>query len=131
VLSDAEALCSRVAILAKGRLVTSGRLSEMLAFQSRGWELEVAGVSDRLLEYLQRGATRLVRIGGDRVSVELPLDPPVDQVLAELRAGGATLVSLNPLRETLEDFFVKEVTHSDAAGVDRGLGGTGPGGGAR
>src|SRR5438876_8810589 len=30
VLSDAEALCSRVAILAKGRLVASGRLSELL-----------------------------------------------------------------------------------------------------
>jgi hypothetical protein len=31
VLSDAEALCSRVAILAKGRLVTTGRLTDMLA----------------------------------------------------------------------------------------------------
>ena len=31
VLSDAEALCSRVAILAKGRLVATGRLTEMLA----------------------------------------------------------------------------------------------------
>src|SRR3989454_1919327 len=30
VLSDAEMLCSRVAILANGRLVTAGRLSEML-----------------------------------------------------------------------------------------------------
>ena len=33
VLSDAEALCSRVAILAKGRLVASGRLTEMRPFQ--------------------------------------------------------------------------------------------------
>src|SRR5580698_10714828 len=35
VLSDAEALCSRVAILAKGRLVATGRLNEMLAFDAR------------------------------------------------------------------------------------------------
>src|ERR1700757_3223602 len=35
VLSDAEALCSNVAILAKGRLVTTGRLTEMLEFQVR------------------------------------------------------------------------------------------------
>ncbi len=33
VLSDAEALCSRVAILAKGKLVAAGRLSDMLDFQ--------------------------------------------------------------------------------------------------
>src|SRR5213594_471082 len=39
VLSDAETLCSRVAILAKGRLVASGHVKDMTAFQSRGWEL--------------------------------------------------------------------------------------------
>src|SRR6187397_660037 len=44
VLSDAEALCSRVAILAKGRLVTTGRLSDMLAFQIQGWELVASHV---------------------------------------------------------------------------------------
>ena len=31
VLSDAEALCSRVAILAKGRLVAAGSLDELTA----------------------------------------------------------------------------------------------------
>ena len=36
VLSDAEALCSRVAILARGRLVASGLLSDMLAFHAHG-----------------------------------------------------------------------------------------------
>src|SRR5258708_8612056 len=49
VLSDAETLCSRVAILAKGRLVASGRLSEMLAFRVRGWELVVANMTAALL----------------------------------------------------------------------------------
>jgi len=33
ILSDAEALCSRVAIVVGGQLVTSGRLSEILAFE--------------------------------------------------------------------------------------------------
>src|SRR5262249_26296338 len=44
VLSDAEALCSRVAVLARGRLVATGRLTEMLAFRARGWELIISGV---------------------------------------------------------------------------------------
>src|SRR5213592_1251321 len=46
VLSDAEALCSRVAILARGRLVATGRLDEMLAFKARGWELVVSGLAE-------------------------------------------------------------------------------------
>src|SRR5205814_3279841 len=55
VLSDAEALCSRVAILAKGRLVAAGKLTEMLAFRARGWELVVAGASEAALGALGDG----------------------------------------------------------------------------
>ncbi len=47
VLSDAEALCSRVAILAKGRLVAGGLLTDMLPFQARGWELVVSACQRR------------------------------------------------------------------------------------
>src|SRR5687768_283898 len=49
VLADAEALCSRVAIVAGGRLVASGRLSEMLAFEVRGWELVMSHVTPEAL----------------------------------------------------------------------------------
>src|SRR6476620_11095042 len=52
VLSDAEALCSRVAILAKGRLVASGALTDILAFNVRGWELVVADMKDEALAKL-------------------------------------------------------------------------------
>ena len=41
-------------------------------------------------------------------------------MLVELTAAGAALVSLNPLRDTLEDFFVKQVTAPDVAARDRG-----------
>src|SRR5690242_6338557 len=49
VLSDAEALCSRVAILAKGRLVAAGRLTDMVPFRPTGWELVVSNISDAAL----------------------------------------------------------------------------------
>src|SRR3970040_2313903 len=46
VLSDAEALCSRVAVLVKGRLMAAGRLSELLADRARAWELVVSSVGE-------------------------------------------------------------------------------------
>src|SRR6187399_647080 len=49
ILSDAETLCSRVAILAKGRLMATGRLSEMLAFRTQGWEVIVDGLTPALI----------------------------------------------------------------------------------
>ena len=109
VLSDAETLCSKVAILAKGCLVASGRLSDMLALQVRGWELVVADTPDALVAALGTRATRVVRIGEGRFSLELPLGAPPERMVAELAAAGAKLVSLTPLHETLEDFFVQQV----------------------
>ena len=121
VLSDAEALCSRVAIMAKGRLVTSGRLTEMLAFQVRGWDLVAAGVSPALLAALSPRARGVTRIGDGRYHFELPLEMPADRIVHEVAAAGGQLVSLNPVRDTLEDFFVKQISAPENVSVDRGL----------
>ena len=121
VLSDAEALCSRVAILASGRLVAEGPLSEILAFKVRGWELVVSGLTDAALEHARShvGVLRATRLGPQRYALELPLAVPPERILAELVATGAALVSLNPLRDTLEDFFVRQVaTAPEARGLE-------------
>jgi len=117
VLSDAEALCDRVAILAKGRLVATGRLADMHLFRAGGWELVIAGASDAAVAGLGPRVRRSVRIGEGRYLLDLPLEPPPEQLLAELTAAGAHLVSLNPIRQTLEDFFVAQVTAAEAAGA--------------
>jgi len=120
VLSDAETLCSRVAILAGGRLAAAGDLSEMLAFQARAWELVVAGLVDTVLERATASGqvVRATPLGARRYALELPLSAAADRVAADLVAHGAQLVSLNPVRETLEDFFVRQ---TGAAPRDRGL----------
>jgi ABC-2 type transport system ATP-binding protein len=115
VLSDAEALCSRVAILARGKLVASGRIADLQAFQVRGWELILANVAASSLERHRSRIQRVTAVGDQRYSLELPLEPPPDQLLRDLQAEGAQLVSLNPVRETLEDFFVKKVSERPAS----------------
>jgi ABC-2 type transport system ATP-binding protein len=115
VLSDAEALCSRVAILAGGRLVASGRIADLQAFQVRGWELILSNVAASSLERHRRRIQRVTAVGDQRYSLELPLEPSPDQLLRDLQAEGAQLVSLNPLRDTLEDFFVKKVSEQPAS----------------
>jgi len=122
VLSDAEALCSRVAILARGRLMTAGRLTDMLAFQIRGWEVVATGVTEAAQAALSPRATSATRVGDERYVFDLPVDPAPDRFVADLAATGATLLSVNPLRDTLEDVFVKQVTAPAASAHDRGLG---------
>ena len=110
VLSDAEALCGRVAILAQGRLIAEGRLTDILAFEARGWELIVSHVDDRLLETVAGRVRSSVCIGPGRYHLDLPVESAPDRLLAELTAAGARLVSLNPIRATLEDYFVEQVS---------------------
>ena len=112
VLSDAETLCSRLAIMAKGRLVAAGALSEMLAFQVRGWELVVSGLGDAVLAAAKARGDVIAAtvVGPGRFALELPRNPPPERTLAALVAQGASLVSLTPIRDTLEDYFVKQVS---------------------
>ncbi len=121
VLSDAEALCSRVAILARGRLVAAGKLAEMVPFRPSGWELVVSNLSQATLDAMAPRLTRSVRIGEGRYTLDAPLEPPPETLLADLTAAGADLISLNPIRQTLEDFFVRQVTAPDVVSADRGL----------
>src|SRR4030095_6906373 len=107
VLSDAEALCSRVAILAKGRLAAIGSLDELTSVGARGWELVVTGLSTDVLARLNPRLTRATSLGDGRFSLELPATTVPEQLIADL--GGARIVSLNPLRGTLEDVFVEQV----------------------
>jgi ABC-2 type transport system ATP-binding protein len=112
ILSDAEALCSRVGVVARGRLAAVGRLTDILAFQIRGWELVVSNVTPEALARIAPALRRSTEIAHGRYSLELPAEPPPDRVLAELVASGAHPVSLNPVRDTLEDFFVKRVAEA-------------------
>jgi ABC-2 type transport system ATP-binding protein len=124
VLSDAEALCSRVGILVGGRLAAAGPLSEMLAFDVRGWELVAGGLSEAAVARLQQqhAISRIMPLGVSRYALELPASASPDRVVPAVVAAGGHLVSLNPLRQTLEEFFVRQVA---AAPADRGLGQTG------
>jgi ABC-2 type transport system ATP-binding protein len=119
ILADAEALCSRVAILAGGRLAAEGRLSEMLAFAVRGWELVAADLTQTMLAGLERRVSRVTPIAEGRYALELGCDAQPERLAVEIVSSGATLVSINPLRETLEEFFMRQI--ADAAPSNRGL----------
>jgi ABC-2 type transport system ATP-binding protein len=109
ILSDAEALCSRVGIVAQGRLVAHGRLTDIVAFETRGWELVVASVPDHVRASLAARVVSLTPLSNERYTLELsPAEPP-EKLIQELASQGVQVVSLNPIRTTLEDYFVSTI----------------------
>ena len=109
ILSDAELLCTRVGILAKGKLVASGPLTELTASGHRGNEVVAANVTDGLAASLQPRCARLTRIGDGRYSFELKPAEAVEPFIAALASAGGALVSVQPLRTSLEDVFLESV----------------------
>ncbi|HXE79679.1 MAG TPA: ABC transporter ATP-binding protein [Vicinamibacterales bacterium] len=109
ILSDAEALCSRVAILAGGRLAASGKLTEMLAYEIRGWELVVTGIARDVLDRFGPRLTKITSISDGRYVLHLPADQQPAGLVGDLAAAGASIVSLNPVHTTLEEIFVSKV----------------------
>ena len=120
ILSDAEALCSGVAIMAQGRLAASGRISDIVAFEPKGWELVVSGVSDEMHGQLASRVAGLRPLAHGRYTIHLAADEHPEQLMAELRGHGMRVDSLTPVRDTLEDFFMQQVAAAnrrDTAGL--------------
>ena len=109
ILSDAEALCDRVAIVAQGKLAASGRLNELLAFELQGWELVIADVPAALMTALPARFQGVTTLSHGRVALKLPADAEPERVIAGLKGEGAHLESLSPIRMSLEDFFMQHV----------------------
>jgi ABC-2 type transport system ATP-binding protein len=110
ILSDAEMLCSRVAILARGRLVASGAIGDLTAGRAAGWEVVAADLSPAAVTALQAHTLRATRIAHGRYSFELRQGERPEPFVAAVAAAGGALVSASPTRATLEDVFVERVT---------------------
>lgn len=109
ILSDAEALCSRVAILAQGRLVATGALSDIVQLELKGWEIVAANVPDSVIAAVRERARAVTTLAKGRYMIQLPADGVPEQVMLELVRSGAHIASLLPERETLEDYFIRAV----------------------
>src|SRR5262249_9564960 len=85
ILADAETLCSRVAIVAGGKLVASGNLADMVPFRLRGWDLVVSELSDDAAAALAGSGATITRIGPDRHHLLLTADAVPDEAVARIK----------------------------------------------
>ena len=105
ILSDAESLCDRVAILHKGELRGVGAVDELTARTQNKIEILFLGVQAMtLLSAL--GAE--CHVTGETVRAVIA-ESQQDAALDGLRREGARLISLTPVRATLEDYFIERL----------------------
>ncbi|HVY26509.1 MAG TPA: ABC transporter ATP-binding protein [Polyangiaceae bacterium] len=111
ILNDVESLCDRVAILKKGEVVVSGRISELLRKDARRSEITLAGDYSALqAELSAQGVSS--RVVGGMLVVLVEGAALLTSVLERALAAGITVEQVAPRHETLEDLFVREAIAS-------------------
>jgi ABC-2 type transport system ATP-binding protein len=114
ILSDAEALCDRVAIMNLGQLRGIGAVSELLASVRGKVELVWQGTG---VPAAIRNLGADCHVVGDTVRAVLA-EENQDAAIEALRRDRLRLVSVIPVRMSLEDYFVAQVRPTTAtAGV--------------
>jgi ABC-2 type transport system ATP-binding protein len=110
LLSEVELICGRVAVLRKGSVAAEGQIRDLTAVTSH-YKLVASGVDDALLGELRQTGASVESVNGhfDLTARDVAhLNALVDR----LRASGANLLELTPLRSSLEDVFVELVSPS-------------------
>ena len=96
---------------------TLKRMGKVLRLEARGadvlgWELIADGMTPAALDLLRPRSRQVTALPDGRYALDLPPEAPEAAVQA-LSAAGGRVVSLNPQRHTLEDYFVQHVAQAD------------------
>ena len=111
ILSDAEMLCDRVAVLVAGKLQGVGAPGEIVSLEVHAMDIlfELRAGQD-LPPGLAASVTRL----GGRCRWEVP-ERELYAALDQLRRSEARILSVTPVRPTLEDYFLRLVGNEQQA----------------
>lgn len=110
-LSEVETVCDDVTIMNAGRVAAEGDLDRLLSVEGRT-SIRVRGVGDGLPADVASLAERVAVSGG--VWVFSVPDERVRTVIDALDDAGGQVVSVMPLRDSLEDYFARLVADARA-----------------
>jgi ABC-2 type transport system ATP-binding protein len=112
LLSEIERMCGRVAVLRGGRVAAQGRIEDLTASTSR-YRLVATGLDERLIAAFRETGASIERVNGHFDLTARDVDH-LNALVDRLRAGGAKLQELSPVRSSLEDVFVGLVRDGEA-----------------
>jgi len=107
ILSDIEVLCDRVAILKKGRLAQVGYLDELRRKTEDPNRMEVMATgtdAESLRAHLAEAEIAPTPRG---LRIEVASEAEIENVITALRRVGGKIVSVQPVKQSLEELFLE------------------------
>jgi ABC-2 type transport system ATP-binding protein len=117
ILPDAETLCDRVGLLRGGRLVEVGRLADILNLDVSHVDVLVRGVDPAALGV---SGVRSHQPVGERHRLEVD-EHALGVVVRAVEGAGGRILSVQPVRQSLEDYFFKELGDEPSVGAWGGV----------
>jgi len=111
ILSDAEALCDRVAIINKGELQGVGAVADLTSGVNSDVELVWQGPG---IPMLLRNLGAECRVTGETVRA-IVSETNQDAAIEALRRERLRLISVTPVRTSLEDYFMRKLQPVEAS----------------
>jgi ABC-2 type transport system ATP-binding protein len=108
LLSELEMVCDRVAILVQGNVVMQGTIDDLTA-ESRRYEIVIEGEVPEWTGHDDAVRVERMENGRAKVVVRSAEAKDAQPVLDRLRGSQCTVISMQPVRESLEDLFMRAV----------------------
>ncbi len=108
ILQDAEVICDRVAILHKGERIAVGPLSELLSTKIKEYEVIFQDAGKELVEKTRQKAKRFIQRPNEFLAV-FESEEEARSLCREILSSDAKLNSYVARRETLEEYFIREI----------------------
>ncbi|MEE9203463.1 MAG: ABC transporter ATP-binding protein [Nitrospirales bacterium] len=108
IIPDVEMICDRVGVIAKGKLLVTGRVEELVTSgHTQSVEIVCQGIKADGIPAITSAATRVLQRGQHSL-IMLPGPDRLEETLAVIRAQGGTLISVTPQKGSLEELFLQQ-----------------------
>lgn len=107
ILGDVEQICDRIGMLQNGVLHREGTLNELLTRETLRVDVLVRDISEALMAELSQQAIRVYE-GDEGMCFSFSTHEEADAAARQLYSDSGSILSMVPIAETLEEYFVRE-----------------------
>lgn len=108
ILSDAEMICDRVAILVGGELVEVGAMDDLLSARVNSYEIEAQDIPAEMVSRLEKMSRKVIKSKKIFLFV-VDEEKKAEQIVKQITETSGRLISFIPRRETLEEYFIRRI----------------------
>jgi ABC-2 type transport system ATP-binding protein len=109
ILQDMEMMVDRVGIILEGEIRKEGKLSDLISHSVRYYEISFSGIAEEILTRESMQYT----VQDNDYYVKVESNQAVNDTINWITGKNGNIISVTPVKHTLEDIFLEEITEKN------------------